>query len=439
MNHLEKSQIHPSGNDSSSPRDTDQRWEMVNRMASSASFRNSPRLRQFLLFIAERSLTGHSQEINEHEIGWKVFGRAENYNTLEDSIVRSAARQLRTKIREYFDSEGRDETWRLEIPKGHYAPIFTERGVDSPVATAPAPAPTAPGTHLWKALTAILATAIIVLAATTYRIWRQLEDFRRGSGLTIASTVLSEAGPTKVVIGDYGAVLMSVITKHVFSVEEYANRSYPQSLLTQAKTSPIRELWDGFTNGHAVYFPDAAIAGAILRLSGEERKKIIIQHARQTGVQDLRSGNLILISSTLATPWINLLTDSLDFRYHVQFDTNFPPGLPEFLNIRPLPGERSSYSADPRTPGFGVTYGLVARVPNLSGTGKILIIQGLRYTGSQAAGEFATDPTAAADLARVLHVGQVNDLPDFEALLQTDSIANSHLNTKLVAFRRLRR
>src|SRR5258707_5062074 len=102
----------------------DERWQLVNRIVGSPSFRKSPRLRSFLLFVVERSLTGRAEEINEYEIGCKVFERREDYNTLEDSIVRSSARLLRTKLKAYFETEGQSETWVLDIPKGHYTPIF---------------------------------------------------------------------------------------------------------------------------------------------------------------------------------------------------------------------------------------------------------------------------------------------------------------------------
>lgn len=105
----------------------DPRWELAQRVASSNLFKKSPRLRQFLLFVAEKAVTGHEGEISEYEIGWKVFERGSNYNPVDDSIVRSAARQLRAKVKEYFETEGIGESLIVEIPKGGYVPIFIQR------------------------------------------------------------------------------------------------------------------------------------------------------------------------------------------------------------------------------------------------------------------------------------------------------------------------
>ena len=136
----------------------------------------------------------------------------------------------------------------------------------------------------------------------------------------------------------------------------------------------------------------------------------------------------------MASPWIRLLEDKLNFRYRIRYESTFA-GEPEFLNSRPEPGERASYPADTSVPQSGTSYALLARVPNLSGTGKILIIYGFKASGAQAVGEYATDPRAAAELARVFGVNHVSDLPDFEVLLSNESVASTPLHTRVVAHR----
>jgi hypothetical protein len=415
--------------------------ETVSRIVSSATFKNSPRLRQFLLYIVECSLNGRTDEIKEHEIGRAVFGREEHYDTMDDSVVRSSARQLRGKIKEYYDSVGRDEKWHLTIPKGHYEVVFTRLQIEPATALPEAPerAAPVPAVRRWQIITGVLTLVIIGQAIGAYQMRREsqktVEVGRSKTSLTIASTVLKTDEQTKIVIGDYGSSQMTAITHHPFSVEEYANRLYPDSLLKQAKEPPLREIWNGLSNGHAVYFPDAFVAGNILRLSGEEGKRVAFQGARLTRMQDFQSGeNVILISSPNENPWVNLFEDKLNFRDHIK--TYGDRRLSEFVNTRPLPGESPTYSADDATPYYGVSYGLVARVPSLRGTGKILIIHGLRFTGELAAGDFVTDPSAAAELVRIFKVDSLRDLPDFEVLLKTESLTNSHFNTKVVAFRR---
>ena len=66
----------------------------------------SARLREFLLYIVRYELEGKTGEISEQNIGERVFARRENYSPVDDNIVRVSARQLRLKLKEFYDSDG---------------------------------------------------------------------------------------------------------------------------------------------------------------------------------------------------------------------------------------------------------------------------------------------------------------------------------------------
>ena len=53
-----------------------------------------------------------------------VFGRPTDYNSSEDTIVRTTARQVRQKLELFHLDEGAGSLWRLTIPKGSYVPLF---------------------------------------------------------------------------------------------------------------------------------------------------------------------------------------------------------------------------------------------------------------------------------------------------------------------------
>jgi hypothetical protein len=254
--------------------DGDERWELVGRISSSKPFKRAPRLQRFLLFVAERSLTGHPEEITEYEIGWKVFERREDYNPSDDSIVRTTARQLLTKVKEYFDSEGTNESWNLEIPKGGYLPIFTKRKAvaatpETSLPEATASRSAASALRLWRVIAAALAAVAVCSLGLAYQLWRTSGEVLPTTGASIVSSVLGDGlQPTRVIVGDYGAVLMSLASGRYFSVEEYANRSYASS--APPSSDPlVPNLWGLFGNGQAVSLPDLMIVGNIVRLSAE--------------------------------------------------------------------------------------------------------------------------------------------------------------------------
>jgi len=113
----------------------DERWQLVQRIVSSPPFQKSTRLRGLLEHVTERTIHGHAHELTEQQIGSTLFHKPLGYSSLEDSSVRVHARQLRLKLHEYFDEEGRNEPLILSIPKGSYTPMFKPATkVASPIA-----------------------------------------------------------------------------------------------------------------------------------------------------------------------------------------------------------------------------------------------------------------------------------------------------------------
>jgi serine/threonine-protein kinase len=56
-----------------------------------------------------------------------VFGRNESFDPRVDAIVRVEAGRLRTKLAQYYDTEGHNDPLLIQVHKGSYAPVFRER------------------------------------------------------------------------------------------------------------------------------------------------------------------------------------------------------------------------------------------------------------------------------------------------------------------------
>lgn len=119
------------------PDDASVRNQLV-RIFSSEQFRNSPRLQAFLRFIVTSKLSGNTDQIKESTIALTVFRRESSFNNSSDSIVRSAARRLRSRLEEYYAQSGVNDSLRIEIPKGNYVPeIYERKPANSPESIAP--------------------------------------------------------------------------------------------------------------------------------------------------------------------------------------------------------------------------------------------------------------------------------------------------------------
>ncbi|MGB6742056.1 MAG: hypothetical protein WBE38_00260, partial [Terracidiphilus sp.] len=66
-------------------------WALLERIAASPHLRRAPRLREFLFYVAQRSLKDGCDHVHELEIGVEVFGRPDTYDTSVDNIVRANA------------------------------------------------------------------------------------------------------------------------------------------------------------------------------------------------------------------------------------------------------------------------------------------------------------------------------------------------------------
>jgi hypothetical protein len=78
--------------------------EALSRILESPLFIQSDRLSRFLCFTVEATLAGEADMLKEYLIGTEVYDRKPPYHPSADSIVRSEARRLRSKLKEYYES-----------------------------------------------------------------------------------------------------------------------------------------------------------------------------------------------------------------------------------------------------------------------------------------------------------------------------------------------
>src|SRR5215472_11152966 len=105
----------------------DQKQE-VQRILHSPQFRRAPKLQRFLELVCEYHFQNRTDQITEFAIATQAFGKGANFDPAEDSLVRVQAREIRRRLREYYQNDGKSNCLILDIPIGHYAPAFTSVG-----------------------------------------------------------------------------------------------------------------------------------------------------------------------------------------------------------------------------------------------------------------------------------------------------------------------
>ena len=106
----------------------------LEKIAVHGLFTRSERMVRFLRFAVERVLEDKSNELKEYSIGVEVFDRPESYDPRVDPIVRVEARRLRAKLKNYYESDGRNDPVIIDFATGTYAPEirFREDGTAPP-------------------------------------------------------------------------------------------------------------------------------------------------------------------------------------------------------------------------------------------------------------------------------------------------------------------
>ncbi len=111
----------------------DEITSQLDRLLSSSLFLQSQRQCRFLRYIVDEALAGNANRLKGYTIGIEVFDRDTSFDPNIDSIVRVEAGRLRSKLREYYLTEGINDAVLLELPKGSYAPVFSRNKPDDTV------------------------------------------------------------------------------------------------------------------------------------------------------------------------------------------------------------------------------------------------------------------------------------------------------------------
>jgi hypothetical protein len=96
----------------------------LERILASAPFAASHRSQRFLRYVVENSLTDSVESLKEYAIAVEVFERDSSYDPAIDATVRVEAGRLRSRLRDYYAGEGRNDRLGIEIPKGGYRAFF---------------------------------------------------------------------------------------------------------------------------------------------------------------------------------------------------------------------------------------------------------------------------------------------------------------------------
>lgn len=410
----------------------DPRRQLVQRVLASRHFRASARLKEFLLYVTDCAIREMPEEATEQQIGIHIFRREPGFNSSEDSIVRSQARLLRLKLAAYFSEEGAREELIIEIPKGHYLPVFQPSPLFA-VSTPANPLDSELKSGVQEVSTESISTPAPETAVVHKGQSRRYPLFvLAGLGWLIALVAVILLGvrlPSRhtAAMGNEsfwrpflsGDPPLVIYSNALFIGDSKTGLRYAANM-SDRDASSKEHVVDNYTGTGEV-----VAVHELTQLFDSHHVNFVLKRSLLVTWDEARWKNLIFIGSTAENPALKVLPSTSDFT----MVTN--PDSAGFVNHHPLPGEPALFSR-PEHP-MTKDYAVIALLPGVEQGRHLLIFSGLTTLGTEAAVEFACRPESAALLQNAVTKGST--VHPFEALLEVTLSGGVPLQAKLVSVR----
>ncbi|MGA9770368.1 MAG: hypothetical protein WBV94_15120 [Blastocatellia bacterium] len=420
--------------------------DQLERILQSRTLHGSENLKSFLKYVTLKSIEESKDHLKEYTIATEVFGRNNDFSPRSDSVVRVQASRLRHKLQEYYATEGKSDTILIELPKGHYNPVFTliegasasesapealqiqETGNIQPQVTSlPAveSAASALKNRSWvKAFGAafvLLAGACIFLAISNINLRSQV---REGASENKADRF----GPVWEPFLDNSDQTLLILSNPV--VYRFTNPKDTDEVLNHSITlSPDQARYVSEASGNKFMIRHSAgrlvlstdeytgmgEAIGLARITNLFRsvdRGALLKQSRTVSPEDLKNNNIILLGSVWVNEWSGKLPIREDFAYTSEASIE---------NRNPQPGEDREYN--PRFDANGKLiedYGLITVKPNFLYRNTVMVLAGIHSEGTEAAAEYVTNPDYLKNLSeRLRQLSDNSVLPKYyQALLK---------------------
>ena len=361
-------------------------YEQLERLLVNPYFSNSRRFPSFLRFTVEHTLSGQTELLKERTLGIEIFGRAADYDTASDPIVRVTAAEIRKRIAQYYQDPGHENELRISLPSGSYVPHFNwpPGAIEEHSAIVPMPMesehpiaehsepieqPVKPR-RSWRtfAIVTCVLVAMLISAAVSW------EVAQHSAIRLFWAPVLHSSEP----------ILFCVADQTQYSAIALRDAADPNRQIL---------LKDNLT---AVVMDDLRTIVKIAGILQSNEKKYTVRGEGATNLMDLRNGPTIFVGA-FDNAWTLRLTSALRYRFANSPDmTEFrivdsaSPSHKSWVVNRPEQMSTNNY----------YDYAIVARFTDDT-TGKLAVVAaGIGRGGTIVSGEFLSDPDQLALLTR---------------------------------------
>jgi hypothetical protein len=369
-------------------------------------FSSSKRCRDFLDLVVKRALAGDYESLTERFLGVELFGRAVDYETATDSIVRVRANDVRRRLGQYYSGQRSATPVRIDLIPGGYIPEFhwrTEEKADS----SSSPENTSSGNHVLGSST--LEDRLPAPGTENGPSIAKVRSRSRvfwwtgavAAAIGIAAVVLQlfvQPRPSNLdrfwrpVLEATSSPVLSLPTTDTFQLDSDATSQFSQLKPGESMKLGLNDA-QSFHNWH-VSLPVLQAALSVALALERKGKTPLVRVGTDLKMDELRGHPIIAIGS-FSNPWTQQNVAGLRFTFDRGASDREPPRIRDTLNPQRT-WSLSHIYPDPQAKDYAIvtrTFDPVTREPFVS-------LAGLHSFGNQIAGEFVSQESSWNELAR---------------------------------------
>ncbi|HUN62747.1 MAG TPA: hypothetical protein VMU53_12190 [Candidatus Sulfotelmatobacter sp.] len=404
-------------------------FRQVEKLANSTVLHSSESLRKLLRYLARHALEHPGTPLKEYQIATEEFGRPPDFDPAVDSMVRVQAGRLRTKLAEYYATEGQEDSVRVELPKGTYALSFHHRqtnGAPSPTVDTLAEAPSSRASRVlvsrWLLFTlaALSILSVTVLIATFLS--GRTHPVARASAVPVAPASLQVfwkpflRGPDEPWV--------------VFSNAAFVGRPETGMRYYNAAHDSPDVIWDHYTG-----VGEVLAVHQLDQVFNQLHRSIRVKRGSLFSLDDVKNNDLIFVGSPSENLTLREIPGTHEFVFQ-RLDSGPRTGDLAVANVHPQTGESRFYLASPSSSPLTEDYAVVGFFPGLDPARSVMIIAGTTTFGTQGAVEYVCSPDTLTELLQRLSLSDSGELKPFEALLRVKITKGVPVETELVSIRK---
>jgi len=402
---------------------------------ASDSFSSSNRCRDFLEFVVRRALSGDYESLTERFIGVELFGRAVNYETATDAIVRVRANDVRRRLAQYYSGLHSAVPVRIDLIAGGYIPEFHWRTEDKAAPSSgpenassarqmPAPGTSedqllAPGTKAAPSRTAkarrnskVFWWSCAAAAVTAAALFAPILKHHPSNFDRFWLPVLKASSSTVIVLP----------TTNTFQLQPDATEQFSQLKPGESVKLGLDDV-QNFHNWH-ISLPVLQATLSVALALQRKGQTPLVRIGTDLKMDEVRGHPIIAIGS-FSNPWTQENVTGLRFTFDRGASDREPPSIRDSLNPRRSWSLPHIYP-EPQAKDYAIvtrTFDPVTREPFVS-------LAGLHSFGNQIAGEFVSQESSWNDLAGRAPAGWEN--MNLQIVLETNIIGTTPSSPKIV-------